>query len=139
MCICIKCSNFAPDFGVLSQNRKKVHELPFAKSIFKVVEKTAEENGAKRVCQVSLEVGVLRDFIPDLVQKYWDYITRGTIADGSTIKITTIEATAQCRECSVVYPIDTRHINESKCPACGCDMGTLLTGRELRIMNIEII
>lgn len=115
-----------------------MHELPFAKSIFKMVEKTALENNAKHVFLISLEVGELRDFVPDLVQKYWEYICRGTICEGSKIVMTMIPITARCSECEAVYSIRLGHLQEAKCPDCGCDSGTLVSGRELRIMNIEI-
>lgn len=120
------------------KNLLKVHELPFAKSIFKTVEKAALENNAKHVSLVSLEVGELRDFVPELVQKYWDYISRGTICDGSKIVMTMVPITARCRGCETVYPIRLGHLQEARCPECGCDTGTMLSGRELRIMNIEI-
>ena len=46
-----------------------MHELPFTKSIYNAVMKKASEVGAKRVVMVALEVGVLRDYIPEIVQK----------------------------------------------------------------------
>jgi len=116
-----------------------MHELPFAKSIFKSVVEAADANGARQVRRVELEVGVLRDFIPSLVQKYWDYVTAGSIAEGSVITMTEIPATARCHKCGHVYTFTLPELPTAHCPECGYDKGELLTGRELRIMNIEII
>jgi len=115
-----------------------LHELPFAKSIFKAVIAKAEENDAKAVTMVALEVGVLRDFVPQIVQKYWEYVTKGSIAEGSVIEMKEIAATAECRDCKNIYQIDVKNITATRCPQCGCDMGKLLTGRELKILGIEI-
>jgi len=115
-----------------------MHELPITKSIFKSVIAKAESVGAKSVRMVALEIGVLRDFIPEFVQKYWNYITPGSIAEGSVIQIKEIDATASCGKCGTIYRIDTKNIQDSKCPECGYDYGTLITGRELKIVGIEI-
>ena len=115
-----------------------MHELPFTMSIYKAVMKKAQEVEAKRVVMVALEVGVLRDYIPEIVQKYWDYIAKGDIAEGSVIEIDTIPATVSCKECGTIYEVDVQHIEEANCPECGCPTGKLVTGRELRIVGIEI-
>ncbi len=115
-----------------------MHELPITKSIFASVIKHAEQNGAKTVEKVCLEVGELREFIEEIVQKYWDYISRGSIAEHARVEITTIPITARCGMCDTVYGIDVLAISESICPKCGHESGELLTGRELRIRGIEI-
>jgi len=115
-----------------------MHELPFTKSIFRTVSAKAAGAGAEGVSRVVLEVGVLRDYIPEIVQKYWDYVAKGTIAEGAEIEINTIPATVRCRDCGHVYGLDVRNMQESHCPECGCVKGELETGRELRIIGIEI-
>jgi len=115
-----------------------MHELPFTKSIFNTVSAKAVEAGAEGVSMVQLEVGVLRDYIPEIVQKYWDYIAKGTLVEGASIKIKVIPATARCRQCGTVYEVDTKNIMSAHCPKCGYDYGDLLTGREMRITGIEI-
>ena len=115
-----------------------MHELPITKSIYKSVITKAESVGATRVSRVVLEVGILRDFIPELVQKYWDYISRGSLAEGAQVEIREVEASAECGKCGNVYTIAREQINSAKCDACGYPYGRLLTGSELRIVGIEI-
>ena len=40
-----------------------------------------------------MQIGVLRDYIPEIMQKYWDYIVKGGIAenDGKTLIINNID------------------------------------------------
>lgn len=115
-----------------------MHELPLVKSIYNSVIRHAELNNAKKVTKVVLEIGVLRDFIPEFIQKYWDYISKKSIAEGSIIEVIDIPAFAQCSKCNTVYPIDMNDITKSKCPKCNYDSGTLVAGKELKIKGIEI-
>ena len=73
-----------------------MHELPITKSIFKSVLAKAEEVGANRVVRVVLEVGELREFIELFVQKYWDYMSKDTICEGSRIELIHLPAAARC-------------------------------------------
>jgi len=115
-----------------------MHELPFAKSIFKSVITNAEAHDAEAVTRVVLEVGVLRDFVPEIVQKYWTYVTKGSIAEHSVIEMTEIPATVECGECKEVYEVDVQDFTNTRCPKCNCQTGKMLSGRELKIVGIEI-
>jgi len=115
-----------------------MHELPITKSIFKTVLRRADEAGAVSVRRVVLEIGILRDFIPPMVQKYWDYIASGSIAEGARIEIREVNASAKCGQCGAVYVIDRNNVSDARCPECGFRYGKLLSGSELRIVGIEI-
>lgn len=116
-----------------------MHELPITKSIFKTVISRAENAGATAVNRVVLEIGVLRDFVPSIVQKYWDYIAGGSIAEGSVIEIREVDASAVCGQCGQTYRIGRDNIATAHCPMCGCRQGRLVSGSELRIVGIEIV
>ncbi len=115
-----------------------MHELPLVKSIYKSVISFAEKNDVKKITKVVLEIGVVRDFIPEIVQKYWDYVSKGSMSEGSVIEIISIPATAKCGKCGTVYPIDVTNLIASKCPKCCYDRGNLVTGNELKIKGIEV-
>lgn len=115
-----------------------MHELPIAKTIFKSVMKKAEECGAKSVVRVCIEAGELREYVEWILQKYWDYISEGSIAEGAKIELISLPATVKCGQCENVYALDIEDLEASKCPECGFDQGELLTGRELRIKGMEI-
>jgi len=115
-----------------------MHELPIIKSVFKTVSAKAEEAGAKSVTRVVLEVGILRDFIPEFVEKYWAYITPGTIAEGSVIEIKEVGASAKCGQCGHIYRFTKDQVSNVWCPHCGYAGGKLLSGSELKIRGIEI-
>jgi len=115
-----------------------MHELPITKSIFKTVVSRAQDAGAVSVTRVVLEIGILRDYVPEIIQKYWDYISPGSIAEGAKIEIKELDAVARCGRCSGVYTIAKGHIAEARCPSCGYQRGELLSGDGFRIVGIEI-
>lgn len=116
-----------------------MHELPFTKGIYRSVMKKAESVNAKDINRVVLEIGVLHDFIPEFVQKYWDFISKGSIAEGSKIEIRWKNAQVQCGSCMTIYEVGKEEMNDPKCPSCQYEFGTMLSGNELRIVGIEIV
>ncbi len=116
-----------------------MHELPFTKGIFKSVMRKAESVNATGINRVVLEIGVLHDFIPEFVQRYWDFISRGTIAEGSRVEIRWKNATVMCGQCNTQFEVDKETMTDPKCPSCGYEFGTMLSGNELRIIGIEIV
>ena len=115
-----------------------MHELPITRSIFRTVIRKAEECGVKSVVRVCIEAGELREYVEVILQKYWDYISKGSLAEGAKIELISIPATARCSECETVYDLNIEDLEGSRCPKCGYDRGELITGRELRIKGMEI-
>ena len=115
-----------------------MHELPLVKSIYKTVINFAEQNAVKKITKVVLEIGVVRDFVPEIVQRYWEYVSTDEMSKGSIVEIVTIPATAKCGKCGRIYPLNTKKLLKSKCPKCKYDRGTLVTGNELKIKGIEV-
>jgi len=116
-----------------------MHELPFTKGIYKSVIRKAESVNASHVNRVVLEIGALHDFVPEFVQKYWNFVSRGSIAEGSTVEIRFKNAVIMCGECNTQFEVSHEQLNEARCPSCGCEYGTTISGNELRIVGIEIV
>lgn len=116
-----------------------MHELPFTTGIHKSVIRKATSVGATHVNRVVLEIGVLHDFIPEFVQKYWDFISRGTLTEGSLVEIRWKNATVMCGRCMTQYEVDKQQMQDPICPSCGYEYGNTLSGNEMRIVGIEIV
>ncbi len=115
-----------------------IHELAVTEGVLKVVLKYAEENGAQRVVSIQLQVGELRDITEEWVQRYFDYLSRGTIAEGSRIDIKQIPAALKCLECEEIFKANIRQEN-ILCPGCGSVKNELVAGSEFLIESIEVI
>ena len=115
-----------------------IHELAITEDLLKVVMQYAEENQAQRVVIINLQVGELRDFTEEWMQRYFDYLSRGTIAEGGKIVIRKSPVAVQCLECAHAFNADIRQDN-LLCPGCGCPQVKLVSGNEFLIESIGVI
>ena len=83
-----------------------MHEMAVVRSIVDSISEHAERMGAARVASVTLNVGAARDFHEPLLQRYFDYFSRGTVAEGVKVDMVVIPLTYQCEECGAVYGYD---------------------------------
>ena len=115
-----------------------MHELPITESILKVVLKHAAMNDALKVMAIHLKIGVLSELEDDWIQRYFDYLSKGTVAEGAKLVIERAPAKVQCNACSNSFEAETIRISELSCPACGEKGCTLLSGREYYIKEMEV-
>ncbi len=100
--------------------------------------KYAEANKASRIASIHLQVGELRDLTEEWMQRYFDYLSRGTIAEGGKIVVKRIPVTMKCGECADSFNADIRQEN-ILCPGCGSAKLELVSGREFLIESIGVI
>jgi hydrogenase nickel incorporation protein HypA/HybF len=115
-----------------------MHELPITESILKIVLKHAEMNRVRRVMAIHLQVGKLSDLEDDWIQRYFDYLSKGTVAEGAKLKIERTPVVMRCDACSTSYEADIARMGDLVCPACGKNGGTLLSGREYTVKEMEV-
>ncbi|MGZ6226432.1 MAG: hydrogenase maturation nickel metallochaperone HypA [Syntrophales bacterium] len=115
-----------------------MHELPITESILKIVLKHAEMNNVRKVMAIHLQVGKLSDLENDWIQRYFDYLSKGTLAEGAKLKIERTPVVMQCNACSTSYEADMARMGDLVCPVCGEKGGTLLSGREYTIKEMEV-
>lgn len=116
-----------------------MHELAVTESLLQVVLRHANEGGAGKVVSISVRIGGLSDLVNEWVQRYFDHLSRGTIAEGAVIKIERIPTTFRCDGCGHVFPADPRTREEIRCPLCSSAVMTLVTGRECFVQQIEVV
>lgn len=109
-----------------------MHELAITESLVSAV---AERVGDAKVRRVRLVVGRLSGVVPDAVMFCFDVCTKGTALEGARLEIDEVAARARCRECALESVI------EDPIPLCRCGSPNiaLLSGKELRIQEVEVI
>ncbi len=117
---------------------RNIHELAVTEDLLKVVLQYAEENQAQRVVVINLQVGELRDFTEEWMQRYFDHLSRGTIAEGGRIVIRKIPVAIECLDCTHVFNADIRQ-NTLLCSGCGSAKTKLVSGNEFLIESIGVI
>jgi len=115
-----------------------MHELPITESILKIVLKHAETNNVRQVMAIHLQVGKLSDLEDEWIQRYFDYLSKGTVAQGAKLKIERTPIMVQCNTCSASYEAEMAKLGDLVCPACGGRAGTLFSGREYYIKEMEV-
>ena len=115
-----------------------MHELPVTESILKIVLKHADKNNVRQVMAIHLRIGKLSDLEDDWIQRYFDYLSKGTVAQGAKLIIERTPIILQCTSCNTSYEADMATIGDAVCPACGQTESTLISGREYYIKDMEV-
>ena len=115
-----------------------MHETGVCRHIVETVEQYALEGHAKRVTRVNLELGEVHDIVPEILVGAFEWMCRGTVAEGCEMVIERVPFTVRCQCCGEVYRIDYLDEKTWDCPACHGRDYRLNTGREFAIKSIEV-
>lgn len=116
-----------------------MHELPVTESILKIVLAHAEKNDVRRVMTIHLQAGRLSDLEDEWIQRYFDYLSRGTPAEGAKLQIERTPIRLECSACAASYTVETAGELNTPCPECGQKDSRLISGREYYIKSIEVL
>jgi hydrogenase nickel incorporation protein HypA/HybF len=115
---------------------KYVHELSVALGLLEGVEATAARQGIERVAAIHVRVGALSGIAPDALSFSWDLATEDTIAAGSVLRIETVPLSVFCERCEAERA--PRAGTGLICPDCGGTCPTIVRGRELQLVAMEV-
>lgn len=116
-----------------------MHELQVTESILEIVLKHAKMNSVERVLSVSLRIGEMSDLEDEWMQRYFDYLSRGTLAENAKLKIERTPVVMACDECGRSFEVDMKKMEEIQCPDCGGGRYTLVSGRDYYIKDMEVL
>ncbi|WP_433607731.1 hydrogenase maturation nickel metallochaperone HypA [Prescottella agglutinans] len=108
-----------------------MHEMAITQS---VVDAVCERAAGRSVHSIRLQVGRLCAVVPDAMQFCFEVVTEGTVAEGARLDIEEPPGRAHCRGCGEDFPLLDLVL---LCP-CGSADVEVLSGRELRIMSMEV-
>ena len=74
-----------------------MHELVVTENILEIALRHARAAGAVRVSDIYLVIGELSSIVDDSVQFYWDFISEGTAASGSSLHFRRVPAKMSCQ------------------------------------------
>jgi hydrogenase nickel incorporation protein HypA/HybF len=116
-----------------------MHELPITQSILDIVVKHAHTNSVKRVLSITLRIGELSDLEDEWIQKYFDYLSKDTVAEKAKLKIERAPVVMKCNGCSHSFEAKIKEKKEIACPECGSTKNfTLISGREYYVKDMEV-
>lgn len=114
-----------------------MHELGIMKNVLEVVLEYAEANHVKRIGAINLSVGALADIVPTYAQVFFELISKDTVAANAKINIEQIPAKIKCRSCGTETEMDINHLLY-ECDQCGSKSIDLVSGREFRVLSMEV-
>jgi hydrogenase nickel incorporation protein HypA/HybF len=118
-----------------------MHELPLTKSILEMAVKYAQRTDSRKVVTIVLRLGALRDIKKEWIQHYFNYISKGTIAEDAEILVIPDPIVCHCNDCGKDFEInrDGYACESILCPNCSTRNYTLVSGTKFQIEGIEVI
>ena len=125
-----------------------MHELAISTAI---VDTACRHCRGQRVTAVDVQVGALRQVVPDSLDFYFEIVARDTPCTGARLVIEPVAALLRCRDCGAEWdpappPLTTHEglleglgiLPSFRCTACGAADAEVLRGSELEVESIEI-
>lgn len=108
-----------------------MHELSICAAVARIVD---EHAAGRHVERVLLDVGHLRQVVPDTLRYSWEVVVADTGLSGSELVINHIPAVIACRTCGAETTID---VPVFRC-TCGSTDVEVTAGQELLVRSLEL-
>ena len=112
-----------------------MHELAITQSMLNLVLEQAKKVEAKKVGKVNLVIGKMSGVVDECVQFYFDFLSKGTIAQGAALSFKMVPITALCRSCDMLSELKEF---DYTCPGCGSSSLEIVAGKELFVESMEV-
>ncbi|MGH3105689.1 MAG: hydrogenase maturation nickel metallochaperone HypA [Rubrobacteraceae bacterium] len=109
-----------------------MHELAIAESVVRIAERHAD---GRRVTQVYLKVGHLRQVVPSALAFGFELVAQETLVEGAELVLEEVPATGKCRACGSESRLEGFPL---QCKACGGFDLEIIAGEELYVESLEI-
>jgi hydrogenase nickel incorporation protein HypA/HybF len=73
------------------------------------------------------------------MQRYFDYLSRQTLAEGAKLVIERAPIVLRCESCSRSFEVTREGLKEVQCPDCGESRCRFVSGREYLVKSIEVV
>jgi len=111
-----------------------MHEMSIAQSVLDIILQESHIHKVNRVLSVAVKVGELSAVETESLRFCFDFLTKGTLAEGARLEIERVEVTCRCRDCGSNFTV---HGLVFACPSCQSPKVEMLTGRELSVESFE--
>jgi len=115
-----------------------VHELSITDAILKTVLDHAERERAGRVHRILLVVSELSDLQPLWLQRYFNQLAEGSIAEHARLEIEAASPEFVCNGCGRSFFLSLRGIDRVSCTECGSPDCTLVQKADYVVEEIEV-
>jgi hydrogenase nickel incorporation protein HypA/HybF len=113
-----------------------MHELSIAMSIVEMAQEESERQGNAQVLAVHLKLGQLSGVVKEALLSSYEMACEATPLEGSQLLIEEVPVEVFCPACD--GPRTVCSIQWFCCPDCGTPTPTVLHGKELEVVALEI-
>jgi hydrogenase nickel incorporation protein HypA/HybF len=110
-----------------------MHELSICNAIASTAAKHAE---GRPVTQVTVQIGHLRQVVPDALRFSWEVVSSTTDLKDAELVIEQVPAVVECLDCGARTTLDLPILSCGTCE--GFDV-KLLSGEELFVVSIDLV
>ncbi len=112
-----------------------MHELSICSAIADAAAKHADGHS---VSQVTVQIGHLRQVVPDALQFSWEIVASTTAEEltKADLVVQEVAAVVECQTCGARTTLDLPILS---CGSCGGFEVTLISGEELRVVSIDLV
>ena len=110
-----------------------MHELSLCRTIVGIAERAA---AGRVVASIQLDVGQLRQVVPETLVYCWGVVTETTPLAGSSLVVRSIPAVIGCTECGAATTL--RGVPMLVCGSCGGGTVTVNSGEEFLVRSIDV-
>lgn len=110
-----------------------MHELGILSAMVKTIEKIAETEKLEKIEKIVLEVGELSGVVPSYLESCYPAAVYKTFMENTKLELQIVPGIARCNECQEEFNAVECNL---KCPKCGSQNLTALSGRDLLIKEI---
>lgn len=110
-----------------------MHELSLCRGIADIVERARD---GRRVTVVDVEVGHLRQVVPQTLKYCWGLVCQGTPLEGARLRIDHIPVRLLCRDCGA--HTDVAQALVLVCEGCGGARCDVVRGEEFMVTSMDV-
>jgi hydrogenase nickel incorporation protein HypA/HybF len=109
-----------------------VHELSICTAIAKIAHQAAAGRPVERV---RVDIGHLRQVVPDTLRHSWEMVVFGTELDSVPLEVREVPAVIECRTCGARTELDVPILRCGQCGSTGIDV---VSGDELLVTSLDV-
>ena len=110
-----------------------MHELAIAMEIVEQAVRIAAENHATRIDTIEVEIGVLRQIVPEALELSFRAAAEGTTAEKAELKVAEERVVAVCNRCECMF---LPAIDDFTCPQCKAADARVVAGNEIILKSL---
>lgn len=113
-----------------------MHEVSIAMSLVEELTERARDENVSMIKAVHVRIGAMAGVVKDSLEFAWDLVTEGTPVEGARLVIEDVPLVVFCPDCRAERTIAGHPVLQ--CPVCGSPTPTIVRGRELQLIAMEI-